>query len=121
MSRESFPQIVTANALIEGDVVYLTEAHGWTRELSEALVLTNPTDAELALAEGDAQVAQVVGCYLANVRLTASGPQPVHFREDFRRRGPSNYAHGKQAEGSAHMPADTPADTPTAAKAISAA
>ena len=25
-----------------------------------------------------------------------NGPEPIHFREAFRTRGPSNYAHGKQ-------------------------
>jgi len=27
------------------------------------------------------------------------GPEPIHFREAFRTRGPSNYAHGKQEAG----------------------
>ena len=27
-----------------------------------------------------------------------NGPEPTHFREEFRTRGPSNYAHGKQAD-----------------------
>jgi hypothetical protein len=29
---------------------------------------------------------------------TENGPQPVHFREEFRRTGPSNYFHGKQEQ-----------------------
>ncbi|MBZ0123081.1 MAG: DUF2849 domain-containing protein, partial [Roseovarius sp.] len=29
------------------------------------------------------------------------GPEPAHFREDFRRKGPSNLFHGKQAERAA--------------------
>jgi hypothetical protein len=95
--REPHPQIVTANALIDGDVVYLTVDNGWTRDLRLALVLADKTDAELALARADAQTADVVGCYLMPVRMTPHGPEPTHFREDFRRRGPSNYAHGKQA------------------------
>jgi len=37
-----------------------------------------------------------VGAYLADAQLGACGPQPVHFREIFRTRGPSNHAHGKQ-------------------------
>jgi hypothetical protein len=28
----------------------------------------------------------------------ANGPEPTHFREDFRRTGPSNYFHGKQVD-----------------------
>ncbi|WP_323035347.1 DUF2849 domain-containing protein [Pararhodobacter sp.] len=100
MSRKPYAVVVTANALLDGDVVYLTAAHTWSRHLEQALVLTDKTDAEIALAHADTQTAEVVGCYLADVRQSASGPQPVHFREDFRRRGPSNYAHGKQATAS---------------------
>ena len=36
--------------------------------------------------------------YLADVALGPDGPEPTHFREDFRATGPSNYNHGKQAE-----------------------
>ena len=35
---------------------------------------------------------------LADARPGARGPEPTHFREAFRTRGPSNYAHGKQAD-----------------------
>ena len=38
----------------------------------------------------------VVGVYLADVAPEASGPKPPHLREEFRAKGPSNYAHGKQ-------------------------
>ncbi|NNK78640.1 MAG: DUF2849 domain-containing protein, partial [Litoreibacter sp.] len=41
----------------------------------------------------------IVGAYLADVTKGPSGPEPLHFREEFRTRGPSNYpSHGKQAE-----------------------
>ena len=33
---------------------------------------------------------------LADAAPGAAGPQPVHIREAFRTRGPSNYHHGKQ-------------------------
>jgi len=36
------------------------------------------------------------------VRLGPDGPEPTHFREDFRRTGPSNLFHGKQAGGLNH-------------------
>jgi len=97
MSRKPYATVVTANDLIEGDVVYLTAAQTWTRHLEQAHVLTDQTEAEVALAAAVARPAEVVGCYLAPVRQTPNGPQPAHFREEFRRRGPSNYAHGKQA------------------------
>lgn len=97
MSRTPKAQVVTANALIEGDVVYLTAQGGFTRHLTEAQVFTDAAEAEAALAGAAARSLEVVGCYLAEVRQTAQGIEPDHFREDFRRRGPSNYAHGKQA------------------------
>jgi hypothetical protein len=100
MSRAPKVQIVTANALIEGDVVYLAANGAWTRHMTEAQVFTEAEPAEAALAEAAKQHSSVVGCYLAEVKQTAQGIEPAHFREDFRRRGPSNYAHGKQAAAS---------------------
>ena len=99
MPRQFTPKVVTANALIEGDVVYLTSRDGWTRQLHEAEVLTDEAHAELRLLEASARHHEAVGVYLADVKLEAGIPQPTHFREDFRRTGPSNYFHGKQAEG----------------------
>ena len=95
------PQVVTANALIEGDVVYLTAGDGWTRSLAQAHAFADAAEADEALKRASKRTGEVVGCYLAEVRLTAHGIEPAHFREDFRRRGPSNYAHGKQAAQSA--------------------
>jgi len=40
----------------------------------------------------------VTGAYLADAKMGDNGPEPTHFREAFRTRGPSNYPHGKQAE-----------------------
>ncbi len=99
MPRQFTPKVVTANALIEGDVIYLTEDGGWTRMLEEAAVLTDEADAELRLLDASARPAEAVGVYLADVKLDGGTAQPTHFREDFRRTGPSNYFHGKQAEG----------------------
>ena len=97
MPREFTPKVVTANALLEGDVVYLTADDCWSRDLSAAEVLTDEADADLRLLMAQGRGSQVVGAYLANVTPQASGPQPTHFREEFRRTGPSNYFHGKQA------------------------
>ena len=95
MPKPFTPKVITANALLEGDVIYLS-ANGWTRELSEAEVLTDEADADLRLIEASAEVDRVVGVYLADVKVADGIPHPTHFREDFRATGPSNYAHGKQ-------------------------
>ncbi len=98
MPKQFTPKVVTANALIEGDVIYQT-ATGWTRDLAEAEVLTDEADADLRLIEASQQTDKVVGAYLADVEPSPKGPKPTHFRENFRARGPSNYAHGKQETG----------------------
>ncbi|WP_299843440.1 DUF2849 domain-containing protein [uncultured Roseovarius sp.] len=98
MPREFTPKVVTANALIEGDVVYFTAEDTWTRRLSEAEVIAEEDHAQLRLLQAEGQPELVVGAYLADVAAGDNGPEPTHFREDFRRTGPSNYNHGKQAE-----------------------
>lgn len=98
MPREFTPKVITANALLEGDVVYLTADDRWTRHLAEAEILTDEADADLRLLTAQGRAGEVVGAYLADMAPGASGPEPTHFREAFRRTGPSNYFHGKQAE-----------------------
>lgn len=98
MPRAFTPKVVTANALLEGDVVYLAADDSWTRDLSQAELITDEAIAELRLLEAERRQSEVVGAYLADMVAGPKGPQPTHFREDFRRTGPSNYHHGKQAE-----------------------
>ena len=102
MPRPFLPKVVTANALIEGDVVYMTELGMWSRCLEDAEILKDEADAQVRLIEASAQSGEVVGVYLSDVEEGPNGPKPVHFREEFRRTGPSNYRHGKQ-EGWAHV------------------
>ncbi len=96
MSPRFTPKVVTANALLEGDVVYLTADDRWSREHREAELIEDEAHAQLRLLDAQAQRQVVVGAYLAEARPGPDGPEPVHFREAFRTRGPSNYAHGKQ-------------------------
>ena len=98
MPRAFTPKVVTGNALIEGDVIYLTSDDQWTRELAQAELITDQATANLRLLMAEGQPDQVVGPYLADASAGEAGPEPTHFREDFRRTGPSNYFHGKQAE-----------------------
>ena len=65
--------------------------------MREAELIEDEAHAAIRLIEAHSQRAVVVGAYLADARPGAAGPEPVHFREVFRTRGPSNYAHGKQA------------------------
>jgi hypothetical protein len=88
MPRDADVQVVTANLLREGHVVWLAADGNWTRDLSRARCF-DAAEAEAALAEAARRTDQVVGCYLAPMRATPQGPEPVHFREAFRRAGPS--------------------------------
>jgi hypothetical protein len=90
MSKPFPPKVVTANALLKGDVVYLTA--------NDDEVIEDEAHATIRLLDGTARQAEVVGVYLADVKVGTQGPEPVHFREAFRARGPSNLFHGKQAD-----------------------
>lgn len=98
MSPRFTPKVVTANALLEGDVVYLTADDRWSRQHSEAELIEDEAHAQLRLLKAQSQQQAVVGAYLADAKAGPNGPEPVHFREAFRTRGPSNYAHGKQED-----------------------
>ncbi len=98
MSRRPYsPKVVTANALLEGDAVWLTEDDRWTRDIAEAELIEDEAVAQDRLLLAMSQSGQVVGAYLADAVASYTGPTPTHFRESFRTRGPSNYIHGKQA------------------------
>lgn len=96
MPRAFTPKVVTASDLLDGDVIYLTVQDIWSRDLSQAEIILDEAHAQLRLLEAEQQVSKVVGAYLADVANGPDGPVPTHFREEFRRTGPSNYAHGKQ-------------------------
>ena len=100
MARAFVPKVVTANDLLEGDVIYLMASGEWSRKHGEARLFEDEASAKAALGLARKQADRLVGAYLADAQLDDGGkPQPVHFREQFRTRGPSNYPdHGKQAE-----------------------
>ncbi|WP_335946275.1 DUF2849 domain-containing protein [Salipiger bermudensis] len=99
MPKAFTPKVVTANALLEGDVIYLAADDRWVRRLDEAEIITDEAIAQLRLLDAQARASEAVGVYLADMAPTEDGPQPTHFREEFRATGPSNYHHGKQAAG----------------------
>ena len=98
MSRRPFtPKVVAANGLLEGDAVWLTADDRWTGDMRQAELIEDEAVAEDRLIFAITQADKVVGAYLVDAEATPNGPAPLHFREAFRTRGPSNYAHGKRA------------------------
>ena len=98
MTRRPPAHVVTANDLRLGDVVYMTADDRWTRLHHEAELIEDEAHAQMRLLFAAAQRLTIVGAYLADAKAGPNGPEPVHFREAFRTRGPSNYAHGKQVD-----------------------
>lgn len=87
----SQPQIVTANDLASGDVVYLTATADWSRNIADAAVLANAAAGagQLALAEAQARQNLIVAPYLVPVVPGSTSPRPVQFRELIRAEGPT--------------------------------
>lgn len=98
MARAYTPKVLTANRLLEGDVIYYGTNGNWVLTHDDALFLEDEEQANRLLAEATKQAGFLVGAYLSDAVLEDGKPVPTHFREDFRTRGPSNYEHGKQAE-----------------------
>ena len=96
MARAFTPKVITANALLEGDAIWFTENGNWSRDMADAELITDEAHGDICLLEAQADQSAVAGVYLADAKAGAHGPEPVHFRETFRTRGPSNYVHGKQ-------------------------
>ncbi len=95
MSRRGGPQVVTANDLASGAVVFWTGA-GWSREPDEAQVLREPEAQQAAVAAAEADGLRAVGAYLAAV----GDDGLVRLRERIRTTGPTiAYAGAIRHEG----------------------
>ena len=94
------PQVVTANRLTDGIVVYLGPGGDWVEFLSKASVFDTKPAVEAALKDAQVAVTQnkVVDIFAFDVTLTPAGPQAAHIRDRIRAMGPTVHRdHGKQA------------------------
>jgi len=85
------PQIVTANRLIDGEVVFRAADGSWVRSVDDADVLADKTAAAAAEAEAQKDVAAAVVVDLAviDVKLEGGRVVPVRLRERIRAFGPT--------------------------------
>ncbi len=85
-------QVLTANRLADGDVVYLTAAGAWSTSIDEARIADGKEEAAALDAAGaKAAAAQiVVAPYLIDVGEDAGHVVPLRYRERIRAYGPSN-------------------------------
>ena len=100
MVKAPAPRILTANDLLEGDVVFLGHG-GWVRDYRAARVaITSSEVAEIEALGVQAKAARlIIDPYLVDVELEADGtPAPLRFRERLRTLGPTVRPDlGKQA------------------------
>lgn len=98
MSRFT-PKVVTANDLRRGHVVWLAADDRWVHDIALAELIEDEAHAALRLLHAQARPQVVVGAYLAEARRGPHGPEPVHFRDHFRSRGPTHLPAGHPARG----------------------
>lgn len=87
----SGPQMITANRLRDGAVVFLAEDGRWSSTLQDGRVAHNAEAAQalVAAAEAAVQQAEIVGPYLVAVQEVAGRWVPLSYRERIRAEGPS--------------------------------
>ncbi len=85
MAKKLAAKIVTANNLLDGEVVYFTANFDWSKNYKEAIIAYEEGEAEKLLAKAELQQDKIVGAYLADISFTAEREfYLTHFREKFR-------------------------------------
>ena len=98
-------EIVTANRLIDGIVVFQDDAGGWSEDFARAAAHEDAA-AALARASQDVAASLIVDPYAIEVELRNGHYAPKALREAIRATGPTVRRDlGKQAEGLAPVPA----------------
>jgi len=84
-------QMIIANRLRDGIVVFLDANAGWVPSIKDGLVIEDPTDHERWLATAKAHEAKclIVDPNLIEVVVDEKGPRPTAIREAIRAFGPT--------------------------------
>jgi hypothetical protein len=91
-------KVITVNAFSSGEVLYHGQS-GWVDDLQLAEIFTETDALDVALMAAEKATHQVVGAYAIEVSIKDGAVTPVQYREVIRASGPTNYRHGKAAEG----------------------
>lgn len=90
---------LTANRLIDGDVVFW-KAGTWVERFADADLFDDAEAAGAAEGKAKSQPTVVIDPYLIDLMESDGLWAPLSYRERIRALGPTNHpAHGKQAEG----------------------
>lgn len=99
-------QVITANRLNDGLVVFLAEDGSWVDSISDGHVLESEQDlkARLTMANAAEQAQIVVGPYEIEVTEAEDGDiRPVRYRERIRAYGPSTHADFARKDIPGHL------------------
>ena len=99
-------KIITANGLVDGEVVWLGSQKSWVVNINQAELLESNEDTEKAMkiAEGAVVERQIVEPYLVDVESIDGSIVPKSVKEKIRAKGPTiRLDLGKQAETSAFV------------------
>lgn len=94
------PQVISANRLGDGIIVFLAKGGNWVESLAGAEIFADKTGAEAGLAAAGAAMAAniIIEITPFDVDITSAGPVPRHIRDRIRSAGPTvRLDHGKQA------------------------
>ena len=95
----SVGQVVTANDLLTGDVIYVAAGCQWSRNINDALILNDEQAVNCTLEQAQRQTLEVVDPYLVSVEPDAYGNiVPLHYREQIRVNGPNVDLQETQSE-----------------------
>lgn len=94
-------KVITANRLLNGDVVWLGENGSWVERITLARTVEgkDKVDEGLAIGQAAEKNQEVVGVYEMDVTLEDGVIVPVRLRERIRAAGPTTHPQfGKQAQ-----------------------
>ena len=98
-------EIVSANRLADGRVVYLARDGVWSKNIIDGRTAATESESAALLAEAERAVEAdiVVAPYLVSMADDGGAFAPLHFRERIRLFGPK---HGRETGGPAGHPAN---------------
>ena len=85
------PQMIIANRLIDGAVVFLAKGHGWVTQIDEGLVIADEAEGQGLFAAAKQHEAEciVIDPQLIDVKVEGGHTRPVAIREAIRAFGPT--------------------------------
>lgn len=101
---EQTMKILTANRLLDGEVVWLGSKNTWVSDVNFASILESDEELEMALSFAEIAVSdrQIIEPYAVDVENTNGNIEPKSVKEKIRTKGPTTRLDlGKQAEPSA--------------------